>query len=94
MLIEILFICDTFGSIKTVFQNPSKPIMSAKPKLNVHKFPRPPLLEQISRHLVIKWGNEVVADTKQGYWALETTVGQRIDGILEHENLQASAVSL
>ena len=51
-------------------------IMSAKTKLNVHKFPRPPLLEQVSRHLTVKWGNEVVADTKQGYWALETTVSR------------------
>ncbi len=65
--------------------------MSAKPKLNVHKFPRPPLLEQISRHLVVKWGNEVVADTKQGYWALETTVGHRIEGIAESKHLRTSA---
>lgn len=67
--------------------------MASKPKMNVHDFPRPPLLEQIPRHLVIKWkyadtgfwhvgprigltidSNEIVADTKEGYWALETTV--------------------
>lgn len=55
--------------------------MSAKPRLNVHKFPRPPLLEQVSRHLIVEWGNGVVADTKQGYWALETTVGRKTDEI-------------
>ena len=48
--------------------------MNAKPKLNVHKFPRPPLLERIPRRLEIKWKNDVVVDTKEGYWALETTV--------------------
>ena len=29
--------------------------MAAKVKLNVHSFPRPPLLERTSRHLVIRW---------------------------------------
>lgn len=29
--------------------------MTSKPKMNVHDFPRPPLLEKIPRHLVIKW---------------------------------------
>ena len=51
--------------------------MTPKPKLNVHSFPRPPLLEKTSRHLVIKWGSNgnetMVADTRDGYWALETT---------------------
>jgi uncharacterized protein (DUF427 family) len=49
--------------------------MTTKPKLNVHDFPRPPLLEKTPRHLVIKWNDQVVADTKDAYWALETTVG-------------------
>ena len=49
--------------------------MSTKAKLNVHNFPRPPLLEKTPRHLVIKWGGETVADTKDAYWVLETTVG-------------------
>lgn len=51
--------------------------MTSKPKLNVHKFPRPPLLERTDRHLQIKWGNEVVIDSppKESYWVLETTVG-------------------
>jgi len=47
--------------------------MPPKAKLNVHSFPRPPLLERTPRHLVIKWNNKVIADTTDGYWALETT---------------------
>ena len=47
--------------------------MATKPQLNVHDFPRPPLVEQTPRHLVIKWNNQVVADTKEAYWVLETT---------------------
>ncbi|KAL8776709.1 MAG: hypothetical protein Q9213_008168 [Squamulea squamosa] len=43
------------------------------PKLNVHSFPRPPLLEKTPRHLQIKWNNQLIADTKDAYWALETT---------------------
>ncbi|KAL8703176.1 MAG: hypothetical protein Q9201_003625 [Fulgogasparrea decipioides] len=43
------------------------------PKLNVHNFPRPPLLEKTPRHLQIKWNNQLVADTKDAYWVLETT---------------------
>lgn len=46
-----------------------------KAKLNVHKFPRPPLCESTDRALLIKWGDKVVAETKPGeaYWVLETT---------------------
>jgi len=47
--------------------------MPPKAKLNVHGFPRPPLLERTPRHLVIRWNNKVIADTTDGYWALETT---------------------
>lgn len=47
--------------------------MPPKAKLNVHNFPRPPLLERTPRHLVVKWNNKVIADTTEGYWALETT---------------------
>ncbi|KAK4969859.1 hypothetical protein LTR28_000678 [Elasticomyces elasticus] len=47
--------------------------MPPKPKLNVHSFPRPPLLERTPRHLQIKWDGVVVADTKDAYWVLETT---------------------
>jgi len=47
--------------------------MAAKAKLNVHNFPRPPLLELTPRRLVIKWGKDTVTDTTSGYWALETT---------------------
>ncbi|KAL8916638.1 MAG: hypothetical protein Q9208_008397 [Pyrenodesmia sp. 3 TL-2023] len=43
------------------------------PKLNVHNFPRPPLLEKTPRHLQIKWNNQLIADTKDAYWVLETT---------------------
>lgn len=41
-------------------------------KLNVQSFPRPPLLEKISRHLQIKWKGTVIADTRDAYWVLET----------------------
>ncbi|KAI9743821.1 MAG: hypothetical protein M1818_002555 [Claussenomyces sp. TS43310] len=47
--------------------------MSPKPKLNVHNFPRPPLLERTPRHLQIKWQGQLIADTKEAYWVLETT---------------------
>lgn len=46
--------------------------MAAKPRLNVQSFPRPPLLERTSRHLQIKWHDQIVADTKDAYWVLET----------------------
>ena len=48
--------------------------MPPKPKLNVHSFPRPPLLERTSRHLLVKWADgPVIAETREGYWVLETT---------------------
>lgn len=47
--------------------------MAAKAKLNVHNFPRPPLLEGIPRHLVIRWNGKTLAETKASYWVLETT---------------------
>ena len=47
--------------------------MAAKSKLNVHNFPRPPLLEQVPSHLVIRWNGQALADTKSAYWVLETT---------------------
>jgi len=47
--------------------------MPPKPKLNVHNFPRPPLLEKTPRHLQIKWQNQVIANTNDAYWVLETT---------------------
>jgi len=46
--------------------------MAGKPKLNVQQFPRPPLLEKTARHLQIRWGDELIADTKEAYWVLET----------------------
>lgn len=45
---------------------------SSKTKLNVQSFPRPPLLEKTPRHLQIKWNNQLIADTKEAYWVLET----------------------
>lgn len=48
-------------------------IMPPKPKLNVHNFPRPPLLEKTPRHLQVKWRDQTIADTKDAYWVLETT---------------------
>jgi len=52
---------------------PTTTTMPPKPKLNVHSFPRPPLLEKTPRHLQIKWNNQTIADTKDAYWVLETT---------------------
>lgn len=46
--------------------------MPPKPKLNVQSFPRPPLLEKTPRHLQVKYQSHTIADTKDGYWALET----------------------
>lgn len=46
---------------------------SAQPKnLNVQSFPRPPLLEKTPRHLQIRWNGELIADTRDAYWVLET----------------------
>ncbi|KIW18523.1 hypothetical protein PV08_02811 [Exophiala spinifera] len=47
--------------------------MSARPKLIVQNFPRPPLLEQIPRHLLIRWNGHALADTRSSFWVLETT---------------------
>jgi hypothetical protein len=73
-----------------------------KAKLNVHKFPRPPLCERTDRHLVIKWNDQVVADTKEAYWVLETTHApstfiftySRSSSILNISNLVLSYVLL
>jgi len=44
-----------------------------KMPLNPANFPRPPLLERVSRHLVVKWpSGQVIADTKNAFWVLET----------------------
>lgn len=40
--------------------------------LNVQSFPRPPLLERTTRHLQVKHNNQIIADTKEAYWVLET----------------------
>jgi len=46
--------------------------MPPKAKLNVQAFPRPPRLEKTPRHLQVKWNDQVIADTTEGFWALET----------------------
>ncbi|TLS29926.1 hypothetical protein PpBr36_02545 [Pyricularia pennisetigena] len=46
--------------------------MAAVQKLNVQTFPRPPALQKISRHVQIKWDGDLIADTKDAYWVLET----------------------
>ena len=47
-------------------------IMSSAPKLNPRNFPRPPLCEKTPRHLQVKWNGQLIADTKDAYWVLET----------------------
>ena len=49
-----------------------KRAMSTATKLNPRNFPRPPLCERTPRHLQVKWNDTVIADTKEGYWVLET----------------------
>ncbi|KFA63348.1 hypothetical protein S40285_01791 [Stachybotrys chlorohalonatus IBT 40285] len=46
--------------------------MNAKAPMNVQKFPRPPLLEKISRHIQITWKGQEIANTREAYWVLET----------------------
>ncbi|KAL0937850.1 uncharacterized protein CTRU02_207581 [Colletotrichum truncatum] len=46
--------------------------VAARATMNVQRFPRPPLLEKTSRHLKIIWYGQVVADTRDAYWVLET----------------------
>ncbi|CAG8959824.1 hypothetical protein HYFRA_00001732 [Hymenoscyphus fraxineus] len=46
--------------------------MPPKVPMNVQSFPRPPLIERTSRHLQIKWRGQLIADTKEAYWVLET----------------------
>lgn len=45
---------------------------SSTTKLNPRNFPRPPLCERTPKHLEVKWGGKVIADTKEAYWVLET----------------------
>lgn len=46
--------------------------MDSRPRLNAQSFPRPPLLERTSRRIQIKWQGEVIADTQEAFWVLET----------------------
>ncbi|CAI6086639.1 hypothetical protein V2G26_009763 [Clonostachys chloroleuca] len=41
-------------------------------KLNVQSFPRPPRLEQVSRHIKVIWEGQEIANTENAYWVLET----------------------
>ena len=46
--------------------------MSSKAKLDPRTFPRPPLCERTPRHLQVKWNDQIIADTREAYWLLET----------------------
>ncbi|KAK4539227.1 hypothetical protein LTR36_000882 [Oleoguttula mirabilis] len=46
--------------------------MSSAVKLNPRNFPRPPLCEKTPRHLEVKWNGQLIADTRDAYWVLET----------------------
>lgn len=52
------------------FSNIAK--MSTKTKLNPSTFPRPPLCEPTSRHLLVRWNGTTIAETKEAFWVLET----------------------
>ncbi|PHH90990.1 hypothetical protein CDD83_2011 [Cordyceps sp. RAO-2017] len=41
-------------------------------RLNVQNFPRPPLLQKISRHVRITYQGQELVDTREAYWVLET----------------------
>lgn len=40
--------------------------------MNVQKFPRPPRLEKISRQIQVSYKGQLIADTRDAYWVLET----------------------
>lgn len=72
----LIFFCayllfSIFKSFESDFTNILK-MAASKPKLNVQSFPRPPLLEKTPRHLQIRWDGELIADTTDAYWVLET----------------------
>jgi uncharacterized protein (DUF427 family) len=46
--------------------------MSSKAMMDPRAFPRPPLCERTPRRLQIKWNGQVIAETQEAYWALET----------------------
>lgn len=47
-------------------------VATSKPKLNPRTFPRPPAIEKTSRHLEVRWHGQLIAETTDGYWVLET----------------------
>ncbi|UNI22350.1 hypothetical protein JDV02_008246 [Purpureocillium takamizusanense] len=46
--------------------------MASKLKLDVQSFPRPPALQKISRDIRITFRGDVIAQTQDAYWVLET----------------------
>ncbi|KAF2718152.1 DUF427-domain-containing protein [Polychaeton citri CBS 116435] len=45
---------------------------AAAAKLNPRNFPRPPLCEKTPRRLQVRWNDQLIADTTDAYWVLET----------------------
>ena len=86
-----LFVFHRFDIWSAIRNTQVVPIMSVKPKLNVHNFPRPPLLERVPRHLRISWNGTPVVDTKASYWALETTHPPSMGSL---QNMSLNAVFL
>ncbi|KAG8417051.1 hypothetical protein J3459_012758 [Metarhizium acridum] len=61
-----------FGRTSTPRLRFAPPAMASKPTMNVQSFPRPPRLEKISRHLLVVYKGQTIAETKEAFWALET----------------------
>lgn len=63
--------------------------------MNVQSFPRPPLLERTSRHLQIRYKGEVLADTTEAYWVLETHhPPSKFESLAAHASIVSLASSL
>lgn len=69
LIIALLYLSCKFYAEKVLLHSTEMP---PKPKLNVQSFPRPPLIERTSRHLQVKYQGQIIADTKEAYWILET----------------------
>lgn len=60
-------------NLKDCLQPVPLALRNIKMPLNPANFPRPPLLERITKHLQVKWpSGEVIADSRNAYWVLET----------------------
>lgn len=58
------------------FRGDGRPAFAATPgpgQVSVWDFPRPPRIVQDTRHVVIRWGDVVVADTRRAVMVLETS---------------------